>query len=269
MLSATLTDILQAKNISTERFREITNRLFSQGIVVRDEDGVEEKLYDDALRIEDALTDFFHLAGFRLVHSHGHTYFRLYAPGAQVPGEVEDGLEEVPGLRAKLSADFVALALALRFHFNQGLCEGGSRLTDTGEVLVRFEELATTLQTQLKRQLPATVTDKLKLLAELKRHRLITYAANFSVTDEDAYIAIRPTILGIVSNEVLEAALEADDAEREAAGAEAADAVEGDAPVAEEAVPAASEGAVRAVDVGADAANNEVENEQENADEAR
>jgi hypothetical protein len=50
------------------------------------------------------------------------------------------------------------------------------------------------------------------LLAELKRHRLLRYQPSFSVTDEDAYLAIRPLILGIVSNEALATALDADGA---------------------------------------------------------
>jgi hypothetical protein len=44
----------------------------------------------------------------------------------------------------------------------------------------------------------------------LKRHRLLSYAAEFSISDEDALLAIRPTILGIVSNDALSAALEAE-----------------------------------------------------------
>jgi hypothetical protein len=48
------------------------------------------------------------------------------------------------------------------------------------------------------------------LLAELKRHRLLRYAAGFTIADEDALLAIRPTILGIVSNDALAAALDAD-----------------------------------------------------------
>jgi hypothetical protein len=48
------------------------------------------------------------------------------------------------------------------------------------------------------------------LLAELKRHRLLRYSSTFSVSDEDAYLAIRPTILGVVSNEALAVAMDAD-----------------------------------------------------------
>ncbi|MGS0742217.1 DUF4194 domain-containing protein [Glaciimonas sp. GG7] len=209
-LHAALTTQLSEHNIAPERFREIVGRLFSVGIVVREEDGVEQRLYDDARRIEDCLRDYFQLGGFRLEHNLKGEFFRLYAPGADVPGLQEDGMEPIPGLRARLSPDFVAAALALRFQYQQGLIEGGNRLTDAGEVLIRFEELSATLQTQLKRTLPANAVDRQRLLADLKRHRLIRLSANFSMDDEDALLAIRPLILGIISDDMLEAALDAD-----------------------------------------------------------
>ena len=106
--------------------------------------------------------------------------------------------------------DFVAAALALRFLYQGKLDQG---LIDTqAEALISFEDLAVTLQSQLKRQLPESNGERISLLAELKRHRLLRYQSTFSVTDEDAYLAIRPTILGVVSNEALAAALDADGA---------------------------------------------------------
>jgi hypothetical protein len=90
------------------------------------------------------------------------------------------------------------------------LADGGNRLTDSGEVLTRFEELSATLQTQLKRALPPTNIERQRLLNDLKRHRLIRLAPNFSMDDEDALLAIRPTILGIISDDMLEAALESE-----------------------------------------------------------
>ncbi|MEO6354082.1 MAG: DUF4194 domain-containing protein [Burkholderiaceae bacterium] len=217
----TLNDILNQQlalhNLAPERFREIVARLFGAGIVVREEDGVEQRLYDDARRIEACLNDYFRLGGFRLEHNLKGEFFRLYAPGAEVPGMPEDGLEPVPALRARLSPDFVAAALALRFQYQQGLAEGGNRLTDSGEVLTRFEELSATLQTQLKRALPPTGVERLRLLNQLKRHRLIRLGPHFSMDDEDALLAIRPTILGIISDDMLQAALESDPSSHEAA----------------------------------------------------
>ncbi|MGZ4968460.1 MAG: DUF4194 domain-containing protein [Methylobacter sp.] len=209
-LTQTLLDRLEPENLKLQRFQEIAARLFAWGIIVRDEDGVEQRCYDDACRIENLLTEYFALSGFRLVHDLQNEFFRLYAPGAQIPGLAEDDNDPMPSLRARLSADFVASALALRFLYQQGLAEGGSRLSDDGDILIRFEELATTLQIQIKRPLPENLGDRDRLLKDLKRHRLIQYGVLFSMLDEDALIAIRPTILGIISENVLAAALEAE-----------------------------------------------------------
>ena len=204
---------LQPSGLKLDRLQEVAARLFAYGIVVRDEDGIEARLYDDARRMESLLTEYFSLAGFFLYHDTKAEFFRLYAPGAQAPGITPEDSEPAPSLRAKLSPDFVAAALALRFLYQRGPTEGGSNLTDEGEVLIRFDELATTLQTQLKRPLPESAGDRDKLLRELKRHRLIRVSATFSMSDEDALIAIRQTILGIVSDDALATALDGSAAE--------------------------------------------------------
>lgn len=199
---------LELAGLKLDRFQEIVTRLFSYGIVVRDEDGVEARYYDDTRRIEPLLAEYFSLAGFHLHHDMKAEFFRLYAPGAQAPGITPEGVEPVPSLKAKLSPDFVAAALALRFLYQKGLMEGGLNLTDEGEVLTRFDDLAATLQTQLKRPLPEATGEREKLLRELRRHRLIRLSPSFSITDEDALIAIRQTILGIISEDALAAVLD-------------------------------------------------------------
>ena len=208
-LTKTILEQLEVQSLKIERFRELAARLFAYGILIRDEDGVEQRLYDDARRIESLLVEYFALAGFRLVHDLKGEFFRLYAPGAQIPAVVDDDTEPVPSLRARVSADFVAATLALRFLYQQGLMEGGSNLTDAGEILIRFDELAATMQTQIKRPLPESAGDRDRLLKELKRHRLIRFGAAFSMGDEDALIAIRQTILGIISEDAIASALEA------------------------------------------------------------
>lgn len=214
-LTNALFEDLTVRNLTLEQFAEITQRLFASGIILRDEDGVEQRLYDTAARIEPVLTEYFALSGFRLVHDINNDFFRLYAPGAQVPGYADVEQEAVPALRAKLSPDFVAAALALRFLYQQGLTEGGQRLSEHGEVLIQFEELAATLQTQLKRMLPEALGDRDRLLRELKRHRLLRYRSDFSTTDEDALMAIRPAILGLIGEDALAAALSEEGADTE------------------------------------------------------
>lgn len=212
-LTTAVLEQLEAAGIKMDRFQELVTRLFAYGIAVRDEDGVEQRYYDDSRRVEGLLAEYFSLAGFYLHHDIKGEFFRLYAPGAQVPGITPEDAEPVPSLRARVSPDFVASALALRFLYQKGLTDGGKDLTDEGEVLIRFDELAATLQTQLKRPLPESVVERDKVLRELKRHRLIRLSPTFSMSDEDALIAIRQTILGIISEDALAVALETDGGE--------------------------------------------------------
>jgi hypothetical protein len=207
-LSSLVNEQLALANLKQERFREILTRLMAYGVIVRDEDRTEQLLYDDARRIESLLENYFDIAGFRLHHDSNNQFYRLYAAGAVVDGLSADELEATPSLRARVSPDFVAMALALRFLYQNKLNTGD--IQPQGEALISFEEIAATMQTQLKRPLPNSIGDKMTLLAELKRHRLLSYTAEFSIADEDALLAIRPTILGIVSNDSLSAALDAD-----------------------------------------------------------
>lgn len=207
-LQSHINEQLTLANIKLDRFREIINRLMAFGAIVREEDRVEQLLYDDARRAEGLLEEYFDIAGFRLHHDSNNQFYRLYVAGAVVDGLSEDDLEPTPSLRARVSPDFVAMALALRFLYQNKLNTGD--IQPQGEALVSFEEIAATMQTQLKRPLPNGIVDKMTLLAELKRHRLLSYTAEFSISDEDALLAIRPTILGIVSNDALSAALEAE-----------------------------------------------------------
>lgn len=79
---------------------------------------------------------------------------------------------------------------------------------------------------QLKRSLPDGMVERRLLLAELKRHRIITFNASFSPTDEEAIIAIRPTILTIVGEEALAAILDGDAIDEPANDADASESAE-------------------------------------------
>lgn len=207
-ISTAVREQLTLVNMTSERFREIITRLFAYGVIVRDEDRVEQLLYDDARRVETLLDEYLDIAGLLLHHDATNQFYRLYAPGAVVDGLPADIYDPAPSLRARVSTDFVAAALALRFIYQNKLNNGD--IQPQGEALIGFEELAITLQTQLKRPLPASLSEKKTLLAELRRHRLLSFSSGFSIEDEDALLAIRPTILGIVSNDALTAALDAD-----------------------------------------------------------
>ncbi|RJF92478.1 DUF4194 domain-containing protein [Noviherbaspirillum saxi] len=207
MLIKLLEEKLREKNVTRERFQEITNRLMAYGVIVRADESVEQRLYDDARRIENIIEEVFFLIGFRLLHDSSLEFFRLYPPGAQVPGVADDGNEPVPSLRARLSPDFVAAALALRFLYQQGLHDG-TKLTDSGEVMVRFEDIAAAMQTNLRRKMPDTLGEKKQILNELRRHRLVNFGGNFDLNDDEVYLTIRPTILSIIGEDAMAAALE-------------------------------------------------------------
>lgn len=178
-LQSYIAEALALSNIQQERLREVITRLLAYGVIVRDEDRVEQLLYDDARRIEGLLEDYFDIAGFRLHHDETNQFYRLYVAGAVVDGLPPDTLEPAPSLRARVSPDFVAAALALRFLYQNKLNTGD--IQPQGDALVSFEEIAATLQTQLKRPLPQSMGEKMALLAELKRHRLLSFTDRKSV----------------------------------------------------------------------------------------
>lgn len=207
-ISVIIREQLTSSNLTMERFRELVARLLSYGVLIRDEDRTEQQLYDDARKAASILSDYFDAAGLYLHHNLDSQFFRLYAPGAVVDGLAEDPNDPVPSLKARISPNFVAAALALRFLYQEKLNQG--YIDTQGEALVTFEDVAATLQTQLKRALPDSASERMSLLAELKRHRLLRFSSTFSIADEDAYLAVRPTILGVISNDALAAAFEAD-----------------------------------------------------------
>lgn len=202
-----MAEALKPYNLSLARFQEIVARAYAWGIILRDEGATEQRLYDDAQRIEPLLRSYFALGGFRLVHDQRTEYFRLYPPGAHVPGDADEPQEAHPALRARLSADVVAAAIALRFLYQKGLADGTGELTERGDMLCRLDELTLTLQTQLRRSLPEGLSDRERLLRELRRHRLIAHEPGFSLENEEAVFLIRAVVLSIVSDDAVQAAL--------------------------------------------------------------
>ncbi|MFD2425806.1 DUF4194 domain-containing protein [Ralstonia solanacearum] len=140
-----------------------------------------------------------------MLHERHQTYFRLYPPGARVPGlPDEDDAIVVDAVRARLSADFVACCLVLRLLYSESLRQGS--ITERNEAIVTVEYLNATLTAQARRSLPAK-TAREKLFAELKRARLIDYRADSEVEDADALIAIRGTIVQFVADSAIDAML--------------------------------------------------------------
>lgn len=196
---------LKAKGVRPEAFRQILGRLLGLSILHREDSAIERQLYDDAVRVEPLLNAYFDIAGFRLLHERHQSYFRLYPPGARVPGlPDEDDPIVVDAVRARLSADFVACCLVLRLLYNESLRQGA--INERNEALISVEYLNATLTAQMRRSLPAK-TAREKLFAELKRARLIDYRADSEVEDADALIAIRGTIMQFVADSAVDGLL--------------------------------------------------------------
>lgn len=205
-LTAAYNDLLKETSVTNERFREITGRLFASGVIFRDENTFEERMYDDARRIVPILDEYFSLAGFRMFHDAESTFIRLYPPGAWVPGQGEADADGEKLLRTRLSADFVATALMLRFLYQQGLAEG--RIEPSEEVHVRMEDLALAMTAHLGRVLPEGKTDRGNLFKELKRQRIVRFNEETDFNNGDGFIAIRRPILSLVGEEALRVALD-------------------------------------------------------------
>lgn len=205
-LTAAFNNLLNETSVTAERFREITGRLFASGVIFRDENALEERMYDDARHVMEILDEYFTLAGFRMFHDAESTFIRLYPPGAWVPGQGEADADGDKLLRARLSADFVATALMLRFLYQQGLAEG--RIEPNEEVHVRMEDLALAITAHLGRTLPEGKTDRSNLFKELKRQRLLRFNEETDFNNGDGFIAIRRPILSLVGEEALSAALD-------------------------------------------------------------
>lgn len=196
---------LKARGVRPDSFRQIVGRLLGLSILHREDSAIERQLYDDAVRIEGLLNDYFDVAGFRLMHERHQNYFRLYPPGARPPGlPDEDDAVVVDAVRARPSADFIASCLVLRLLYNEGLRHGA--INERNEVLVTVEHLNATLTAHMRRSLPAK-TMREKLFADLKRVRLIDYRADPQIEDADALIAVRGTILQFVPDSAIETLL--------------------------------------------------------------
>lgn len=196
---------LAATSVTLERFRQLIGRLYATGALYRPWSEEEGRLYDDASRIEPILADYFHLAGFRLTHDRDARILRLFPPGAD---QCEEGAQEVTKrLRTRVSREFAAALLALRFLYGKEVQEGNVNAQD--EVAVTIEELAQAMAGTLGLQLPRASAERQALLRELRMHCVLRLPAESNVASVDSFIAIQRSILSLVSEGVLESVLAA------------------------------------------------------------
>lgn len=184
-------------SISRRRFAEICNRLLANGILWREHSRPEQALYDDATIIEELLREWFDMLGFALVHDVDANLMRLYPPG-----DDQDDDDGVKRLRARLSKDVVAAALALRFLYTEALT--GKRELVNQELAISLEELSQTLVSLVGMTLPSSMAERAHLLRELRKHRLIRFKDAEGLGHMDTLVSVLRPILSFVSDEALQ-----------------------------------------------------------------
>ena len=186
--------------VARERFAEIAGRLLASGVIWREYSRAEAQLYEDALQCDALLREWFTAAGFGLAHDADAGLFRLYPPAAD---ESED--DGMGRLHARLSRDFVAACIALRWLYTEGLT--GKRDLVNQELPIPLEELAQAMTAMLGHALPASAAERVALLRELRRHRVIRFQEGETAGAMDAGVSVLRPVMTYVSDEALEEAL--------------------------------------------------------------
>lgn len=216
---------LEQEGLSQREFSELLVRLLDYGVICRDESQIEQQLYDRFLRLEELVGDYVSLLGIRIQHDRRFQFVRLFPPGAQVPGMVDD--ESANGtsqaFRSRLNQNEVALILVLRAQYDKALREG--LVDEQGCVMVSLEALSIAMKNLLKRTLPDNLTERKNLFRRLKQLRLVQISNDDDLNNGDMWLRVRPMIMSYVSDQVLAELLD----EQNQPAAEAGDAAQNSA----------------------------------------
>lgn len=193
-----------AGSIQPARFAELAGRLLASGILWRDFSRPEAALYDDAAQCEQLLREYFAVTGFVLAHDADAMIFRLYPPGegGGAGGDDDDGVKR---LKARLSRDFVAAAIALRFLYTEALT--GKRELVNEVLVISLEELSQAVVSLLAHSLPASNADRLGLLRDLRKHRLVRFNDGDGAGSMEMLLSVLRPVMSYVSDEALDDAL--------------------------------------------------------------
>lgn len=107
------------------------------------------------------------------------------------------------GLRARLSQMEVALILVARIEYAKHLRE--AKVDEHGCVMVTVEELSLAFAQLLKRNLPESHAERRQLFRRLRQLRLISYPQEDGLDNPEAWVRIRPSITGILTEDALNA----------------------------------------------------------------
>lgn len=191
-----------AGNIRPARFAELAGRLLASGVLWREWSRPEAALYDDAVQCEQLLREWFASAGFVLTHDADARILRLYPPG-ESGGDDED--EGVKRLRSRLSRDFVAAVIALRFLYTEALT--GRRPLVDERLAISLEELSQAVVQLLAHKLPVSATDRMALLRDLRKHRIVHFVEGDDAGSMDMGLAVLRPVMSFVSDEAMDEAL--------------------------------------------------------------
>ncbi|MGF6507842.1 DUF4194 domain-containing protein [Paraburkholderia sp. 32] len=187
--------------VTPDRFGELVGRLLASGVLWRDYSGSDADLYDDAVQCEQLLREYTGSMHFILTHDVDANLFRLYPPGE---GAEPDG-DGVKRLKARLSRDLVACSIALRFLYTEALT--GKREMVNQVLTVSLEELSQTVVSLLAHQLPTSMVERVSLLRDLRKHRIIKFNDSDSAGNMDTLLNILRPVMSYVSDEALSDAL--------------------------------------------------------------
>ncbi len=230
----TIEKSLEKEGLSQRDLSELLVRLLDYGVICRDESQIEQQLYDRYLRLEELVGDYLTMLGIRIQHDRRFQFVRLFPPGAQVPGMVDDPQNTgAQAFRSRLNQNEVALILVLRAQYDKALREG--MVDEQGCVMVSLEALSIAMKNLLKRTLPENLTDRKALFRRLKQLRLVQIANDDQLSDSDMWLKVRPMIMSYVSDQVLSELMEQNNEEQaQADGAVVAAAADSDASQADE-----------------------------------
>lgn len=190
-----------AGNVKPARFAELAGRLLAGGVLWRDWSRPEAAQYDDAAQCEQLLREWFAGIGFVLTHDADARIFRLYPPGESADDD-EDGVKR---LKSRLSRDFVAAVIALRFLYTEALT--GRRPLVDERLAISLEELSQAMVSLLAHKLPSSATERMALLRELRKHRVAHFVEGEDAGSMEMGLAVLRPVMSFVSDEAMEDAL--------------------------------------------------------------
>jgi len=202
MIEHYLEEQLQRLGLHREEYSEILIRLLDYGVICRDESQIEAALYDRYLHCAELVEDYLRIIGVRVQHNRQFSFIRIYPPGAEVPGLIDE--ENSPfnsGFRSRPSQHEVAVILVLRAEYEKSLREG--QVSENGCVMLSLEALAIAMNNLLKRHLPEGQVERKNLFRRLRQLRLIQFNIDEELDSEESWLSIQPSITCFVNDEVL------------------------------------------------------------------